>query len=156
MSIAPTPSPTVPFGRHLGAAVRSGRDLLDSVLIAEATTYDTWIALILLASQLEDGVPRDDLRRDLMQALPVASEAGVRQLLAQLERYGLVHTLEPVSGDHRSRLALTPAGSAEYQRLLSKVNAASSRALSGIDPADVATTIRVLGQFREGAAAANH
>jgi hypothetical protein len=136
--------------------VRSGRELLDTVLIAEATTYDTWIALNLVASGAGDGVPRDDLRRNLVQALAGANETAAIQLLAQLERLGFVQILIPASGELGARVALTPAGNAEYQRLLASVNAASARALAGIDPEDVATTIRVLGQFREGAAAATH
>lgn len=155
MSITQGSSPSVPFGRHLGAAVRSGRDLLDSVLIAAATTYDTWIALNLISNGGEEGVPRADLRRNLMQAQVGASDAEVGQLLAQLQRHGLVRARNPVPREENDvRLVLTPEGSAEFQQLLAAVNAASGRALAGIDPEDVATTIRVLGLFREGAAAA--
>jgi MarR family transcriptional regulator for hemolysin len=154
MSTTKVASPSVPFGRHLGAAVRSGRNLLDIVLIGEAMTYDTWIALNLISSGAGNGMPRDDLERDLRQGLPGANEASVAQLLAQLARHGLVQTLESGTDKVEPRVVLTAEGEVEFHRVLAVVNAASAQALSGIAPEDVATTIRVLGQFQQGAAAA--
>jgi DNA-binding MarR family transcriptional regulator len=142
-----TQTPTIPFGRHLGAAQRAGRAMLDEVLAAEGTTYETWIALNLLATG--GPVMRGEEFARIVGAALELKPAGVAQLLGQLERFGVLRA--ELGAGKGGQIALTEDGSAYYQRLLAAVNERSAQALAGIDPADVQTTIRVLSQFKEQA-----
>lgn len=141
-----TPTASVPFGRHLGGAARAGRALLDSVLVREDTTYETWITYNLLSTS-DPGVRQDDFARTLASVLQI-SDAAVAELLGQLAAAGLIR-MEMGSGPDAAGIGLTGAGEAHFQRVLADVNAASSEALAEVDAADVQTTIRVLGQFQE-------
>ena len=142
-----TQAPPVPFGRHLGAAQRAGRAMLDEVLVGEGTTYETWIALTVLATS-GPIASRVALARSLAAALEF-TPAAVAQLLGQLERCAVLRT-EP-GGEDGSMIAMTEEGSRSYQRLLAAVNQRSAQALAGVDPADVQTTVRVLRHFTERA-----
>jgi DNA-binding MarR family transcriptional regulator len=147
-----TQAPPVPFGRHLGMAGRAGRALLDEVLIAETTTYETWITLNLLATG-GPNVRRDDFARQLAAAFQDLDGAAIAQLLGQLESFGVIRT-RPVPADSKVlQVELTAEGDARYQRVLAAVNRASGQVLASVDPDDLQTTIRVLGQFRERAEA---
>lgn len=146
-----TKAPPIPFGRHLGAAARTSRDLLDMILIAEAERYETWIALNLIATA-GPGKRRDELERELVAGLQLANDSPVLQLLGQMERLGLIR-FEAAPGREGSVVELTPAGEARFAQLLGVINKAAARALSDVDPEDVETTLRVLGKYREGALA---
>jgi DNA-binding MarR family transcriptional regulator len=144
--------PPVPFGRQLGTAARTARALLDDVLAAEATTYETWIAFNLLAAS-EPGILREEFARDLATALQVNNGTVITQLLGQLELVGWIRTV-PVKGvSTNNAIEMTAAGEAHYQRLAAAVRQRGAQALAEVDPTDLQTTIRVLGQFREGAEA---
>jgi DNA-binding MarR family transcriptional regulator len=146
-----TQAPPIPFGRHLGAAQRAGRAFLDEVLVVDGTTYETWIALNLLATS-GPRTSRAAFEQSLGAALEIRTAAAA-QLLGQMERYGVVRTEPDASGDDGPRIALTEEGSRHFQRLLAAVNERSAQALAGVDPADVQTTIRVLAQFKAQAEA---
>ena len=88
--------------------------------------------------------------RDLVSGLRFFNEAPAEQLLGQAERQGLIRFAAEPDGAG-SRVELTPAGEERFAHLLAAINRASAQALSGIDPEDVQTTIRVLGQYREKA-----
>lgn len=145
-----TQSPPIPFGRYLGAASRSARALLDDVLAAEATTYETWIAFNLLAAGAPN-VPRDELQRNLALALQMNNGAAVSQLLGQLELVGWLHTLPTVEHGKPPLVEMTTEGAGHYQRLFAVVSQRSAQVLADVDPEDLQTTIRVLGTFREQA-----
>jgi len=144
-----TQAPPIPFGRHVGVAARAARALLDDVLVREATTYETWIVLNMLATG-EPGIQRDSLEQNLATGLEI-NDAATSQLLGQLEQFGLIRT-NPVPGERDGRrVEMTAEGVAHYRRLLSAVNQRSAQVLGNVDPDDLQTTIRVLGQFKERA-----
>jgi DNA-binding MarR family transcriptional regulator len=135
---------TIPFGRHLGVAGRAARALLDTVLVDEATTYETWIALNLLATG-GPAVRREVLQDNLAVGLEM-KPAAIAQLLGQLERFGVIRAERGKDGG--AQIAFTAEGAAYYQHLLEAVNRRSAQVLGSIDPDDLQITIRVLGQFR--------
>ncbi len=146
-----TQAPPVPFGRHLGAATRTSSDLLDAIMVREAERSETWIVLNLIATS-GPGKRRDDLVRELVSGLRFVTEAPAEQILGQAERHGLIHVVVEPDGTG-GLVALTPAGEERFSHLLAAINQASDQALSGIEPEDVQTTIRVLGQYRVNALA---
>lgn len=143
-------SPPIPFGRHLGVAARTSSDLLDAIMIREGERPETWIALNLIATS-GPNTRRDDLVQSLVSGLRFPNDAPAAQILGQLERQGFIRVVAE-EGDGRL-VVLTPAGEERFAHLLGVISQASARALTDIDPEDVETTIRVLGQYREKALA---
>lgn len=137
-----TPPPLT--GQDIGEAQRAVHALLIELLAAKDRTYPDWIALRTLT---QDGpvIGRDELRRLLAERLD-AEPPAVVALLDRLGSTGLIRD----AGDPPA-VELTPAGAALYQALLADVAQATARIYADLDPADLATTRRVLHHVTERA-----
>ena len=133
-----------PLGRSLGyqvnVAARATRALLDARLAEQGVTFATWVVLVALSTR------GDLIQRDLAGIVDVEGPTIVRRL-DQLEAAGLV-ARSAAPGDRRAtRVRLTESGRALYRRLRNSVEEAEVDLLREVDPADVATTQRVLREI---------
>jgi MarR family transcriptional regulator for hemolysin len=138
------------LGRSLGyqvnVAARATRALLDARLAEQGVTFATWVVLVALSTR------GDLIQRDLAGIVDVEGPTMVRRL-DQLEAAGLV-ARSAAPGDRRAtRVSLTEAGRALYERLRDAVEEAEVELLREVDPADVGTTQRVLRQIIDRARA---
>jgi DNA-binding MarR family transcriptional regulator len=110
--------------------------MADDVFAEAGTTFESWLVLNILATQ-GSSVAAETLRHDLSFALNVPAGI-VSDLLAQVEAVGHI---ECIANDWA---ALTPAGTDFHRRLRESIAIASAKALAGIDPGDIETTVNVL------------
>jgi len=144
---APPPSP--PFGQTVGEAQTALKVVLDHVLDEAGVTFGSWVTLNTLATQ-GPAIAGDELRSNLAQALQTDAGA-ISELLERLRSTGLVRLTTDAAPQEGALVELTTLGQVLHRSLRQSVGGASVKLLAGLDPSDVATTIRVLREVTERA-----
>ncbi len=137
------------FGEQLGNTHRAVRALFNDVLGANATTFDRWVVLRMLARH-GSAMRGADLRRDLAEGLETDS-SSVAKLVQRVEVDGLIRETAAPGEPEATLVELTSEGEAIHQRLSEAAQGTGDRLLGGLDPDDLQTTLRVLGQVHERA-----
>jgi DNA-binding MarR family transcriptional regulator len=136
-----TPPPVT--GQDLGMAQNATRALLDGLLARSGTDFSEWLVLRLL-SQQSAPMARGALRESLAGGLLLHPTAAER-LLERTAARGLV--------DDGDEVTLTEAGAARYRSLNEAVGRLTAELYRDFDPADLATTGRVLREVARRATA---
>lgn len=135
-----------PIGRQVNLTARATRALLDAALASAGATFADWTTLVTLNAR------GPLVQRDLARALGVIGPSVVERI-DRLESAGLVER-SPVPGDRRASLvSMTDAGRLRFRALHEAVRSSEVALTSGIDPGDLAITIRVLAEVAERARA---
>lgn len=142
---APTPPP-VPFGQALGEAYRHAHALQLRLLDREHSSFLEWVVLNTIAPRSEP-VSADDLSADLSRELSI-DVSEVDDVVTALRSSG---RLDVVTVDGVRCLALSDDGRRYHQRLRASIGRASAELLEAFDPADIATTVKVLTAVRQRA-----
>jgi DNA-binding MarR family transcriptional regulator len=123
--------PKLTFGQQLAFAHRTLTRRLHLTLEKEGVAPATWYALITLNTR--GAMTVDALREELAQAPAVAS-------VDELSHQGLVSVSDEIAN-------LTPEGWALFERLREIVQGQTQQLMQPLDPADIETTKRVLGEL---------
>jgi hypothetical protein len=142
------PAPRPSFGRALGEAARQMTKLHRHALADFDCDFPSWMLYTLLK---EKGVPlrRDEIAAELDLRMDLA-EPATRQVLDRAAAAGYI-TFQP--DDPAAGTALTEGGAAYFASLYAHSRETTDRALDGIDPAMLETTLTVLLAVDERATA---
>jgi DNA-binding MarR family transcriptional regulator len=135
-------APPVPFGQALGEASRDANALLLRLLDREDVTFLQWVVMNTIATS-DAPVIADDLSAHLSQELSIDA-AEVEPAFSTLRSSGRIDTDGGV-------LTFTDDGRAYHHRLRQAVAGLTAELLGGLDPAEIATTIKVLRTIHERA-----
>jgi MarR family transcriptional regulator, transcriptional regulator for hemolysin len=133
-----------PIGRQVGVTARAMRVLLDGAMAAAGSTFADWTMLATLNAR------GPLVQKDLAKFLGMIGPSVVERI-DRLERAGLV-ARSPVPGDRRaSMVSMTDAGRERFGVLHEVLRSTELALTDGIEPRDLETTLRVLGQIAERA-----
>lgn len=133
-----------PIGQQVGVTARAMRGLLDGAMAAAGSTFADWTVLAALNAR------GPLVQKDLAKSLGMIGPSVVERI-DRLERAGLV-ARSPVPGDRRASLvSMTEAGLERFGVLHEVLRSTESALTNGIDPSDLDTTLRVLGEITERA-----
>jgi len=148
----PQPQPQPPlFGQAVGEAQTALKAAIDDVLAEAGTNFESWLALNLLATR-GPAIPSNAYQQELVEGLR-AEPRMVSELVARLQSTGLIVATRGTGVDGGGQVELTGDGKASHARLREAVARTSARLLSGFDPDDVQTTIKVLREVTSRAQA---
>ena len=143
---APPPAPPVLFGQALGEAYRRAHALHLRLLEREDCSFVEWVVLNSIAVGT-GAVPAEDLAAQLAEELSI-NAVQVEAVVSALRSSG---RLEVVDVDGVRCLELSDRGRADHQRVRETIQRASAEMLGSFDPAEIATTVKVLTAVRERA-----
>lgn len=132
------PRPSVPVGQAVGQAESALTRLLMGVLAETGTKRETYLALQRLAA-LGDAATRDRYVRDLCDWLDLDLRAA-GELADGMAQSGLITTTDGTIG-------LSPSGARLREKIRGSIAAVTAPLLAPLDPADVETTVRTLGEI---------
>jgi hypothetical protein len=142
----PTPALNVSFGQTLGEAYRNAHDLQLRLLDSEGSSFLEWVVLNITSAS-DSPIARDELCNRLTGEFlidPSAVDSVVSVLLSNRH-------IDEVTANGHGHLELTDDGRVYHQRLRARVNKATAELMDGIDPGDLAVTVRVLLNVRDRA-----
>jgi MarR family transcriptional regulator for hemolysin len=132
------------IGRQVGVTARAMRGLLDGAMAAAGSTFADWTVLAALNAR------GPLVQKDLAKSLGMIGPSVVERI-DRLEKAGLV-ARSPVPGDRRASLvSMTEAGLERFGVLHEVLRSTETALTNGIDPSDLGTALRVLGQITERA-----
>jgi DNA-binding MarR family transcriptional regulator len=126
-------------GQMIGEAQRALGAVFDILLAEVGISFQTWVALNMLAIS---GAPmtRGALRARMADGL-LADPAAIDPVLEAMASSGQVRAAD---AGEAAELSLTAAGRATHDRVRAGITSNTARLYAGIDAADLATTGRVL------------
>jgi DNA-binding MarR family transcriptional regulator len=125
------------FGFLIHDVSRVRRTVADRMLKPLGVTRSQWWLMAYLSRR--DGMTQTALARDLD-----LSRVAIGELVSRLEDSGLIERRDDANDGRTRRVFLTKQGSALIWDIRQHIEAAERDALTGIDPADLETTIRTL------------
>ncbi|WP_338490718.1 MarR family transcriptional regulator [Erwinia aphidicola] len=129
------------FSRLLHLTAHAWRQAIDRRMKDNGLSMSSWMAVATIAIQ-----DQPMSQKELAQALGLG-DASVVPLIDRLVKQQLVERVQPAEDRRKRLLHVTPKGELLYQRLKTQADALRNELLSGVNPAELAVTQRVLQQL---------